>query len=189
MESGSSKAASSEAEEAVVTPHSPAVAAAQHGDVDDAAAVSAPSARPYYGCVFCKRGFTTAQALGGHMNVHRRDRAKPVRLPAECNLAYPPAPPVSSGGFSMLNYARHNSAGVKAEAVSPGSPVPRELSLFGADDGTHDHDLQLGLRCHGSGDGDLQSRAPEGPSEWCQGGELPERKLDLELRLGPRPRN
>lgn len=29
-----------------------------------------------YGCVFCKRGFTTAQALGGHMNIHRKDRAK-----------------------------------------------------------------------------------------------------------------
>ncbi|KAL0437381.1 UNVERIFIED_CONTAM: putative transcriptional regulator RABBIT EARS [Sesamum radiatum] len=27
-----------------------------------------------YECVFCKRGFNTAQALGGHMNVHRRDR-------------------------------------------------------------------------------------------------------------------
>ncbi|KAJ8749529.1 hypothetical protein K2173_025724 [Erythroxylum novogranatense] len=31
----------------------------------------------FYECVFCKRGFTTAQALGGHMNIHRKDRAKP----------------------------------------------------------------------------------------------------------------
>ncbi|KAJ8899419.1 hypothetical protein K2173_018393 [Erythroxylum novogranatense] len=30
-----------------------------------------------YECVFCKRGFTSAQALGGHMNIHRKDRAKP----------------------------------------------------------------------------------------------------------------
>ncbi|KAG5246310.1 hypothetical protein OIU77_020040 [Salix suchowensis] len=29
-----------------------------------------------YECIFCKRGFTTAQALGGHMNIHRKDRAK-----------------------------------------------------------------------------------------------------------------
>ncbi|CAK9148599.1 unnamed protein product [Ilex paraguariensis] len=29
-----------------------------------------------YECVFCKRGFTTAQALGGHMNIHRKNRAK-----------------------------------------------------------------------------------------------------------------
>ncbi|XP_022761126.1 transcriptional regulator SUPERMAN-like [Durio zibethinus] len=29
-----------------------------------------------YECTFCKRGFTNAQALGGHMNIHRRDRAK-----------------------------------------------------------------------------------------------------------------
>ncbi|KAL5561848.1 hypothetical protein UlMin_031595 [Ulmus minor] len=29
-----------------------------------------------YECVFCKRGFTTAQALGGHMNIHRKERAK-----------------------------------------------------------------------------------------------------------------
>ncbi|XP_026420204.1 transcriptional regulator SUPERMAN-like [Papaver somniferum] len=29
-----------------------------------------------YDCVFCKRGFTNAQALGGHMNIHRRDRAR-----------------------------------------------------------------------------------------------------------------
>lgn len=29
-----------------------------------------------YTCTFCKRGFSNAQALGGHMNIHRKDRAK-----------------------------------------------------------------------------------------------------------------
>ncbi|GMI87166.1 hypothetical protein HRI_002385900 [Hibiscus trionum] len=29
-----------------------------------------------YSCSFCSRVFRSAQALGGHMNVHRRDRAK-----------------------------------------------------------------------------------------------------------------
>ncbi|GAA0185494.1 hypothetical protein Leryth_006324 [Lithospermum erythrorhizon] len=29
-----------------------------------------------YDCNFCKRGFTNAQALGGHMNIHRKDKAK-----------------------------------------------------------------------------------------------------------------
>ncbi|XP_030512971.1 transcriptional regulator SUPERMAN-like [Rhodamnia argentea] len=31
----------------------------------------------FYECSFCKRGFTNAQALGGHMNIHRKDRVKP----------------------------------------------------------------------------------------------------------------
>ncbi|KAK7284094.1 hypothetical protein RJT34_18833 [Clitoria ternatea] len=40
----------------------------------------------FYECIFCKRGFTTAQALGGHMNIHRKDRAnnnkhKPIFSP------------------------------------------------------------------------------------------------------------
>ncbi|KAI5649422.1 hypothetical protein M9H77_35427 [Catharanthus roseus] len=29
-----------------------------------------------YECNYCKRGFTNAQALGGHMNIHRKDKAK-----------------------------------------------------------------------------------------------------------------
>lgn len=29
-----------------------------------------------YECAFCKRGFTNAQALGGHMNIHRKDKLK-----------------------------------------------------------------------------------------------------------------
>ncbi|XP_021769876.1 transcriptional regulator SUPERMAN-like [Chenopodium quinoa] len=30
----------------------------------------------YYSCSFCQREFRSAQALGGHMNIHRRDRAR-----------------------------------------------------------------------------------------------------------------
>ncbi|CAI9106848.1 OLC1v1006081C1 [Oldenlandia corymbosa var. corymbosa] len=29
-----------------------------------------------YECSFCKKGFSNAQALGGHMNIHRKDKAK-----------------------------------------------------------------------------------------------------------------
>ncbi|XVF76667.1 hypothetical protein PTKIN_Ptkin13bG0285200 [Pterospermum kingtungense] len=29
-----------------------------------------------YTCSFCRKGFANAQALGGHMNIHRKDRAK-----------------------------------------------------------------------------------------------------------------
>ncbi|KAJ8750605.1 hypothetical protein K2173_015779 [Erythroxylum novogranatense] len=29
-----------------------------------------------YGCTFCKRGFSNAQALGGHMNIHRKQKSK-----------------------------------------------------------------------------------------------------------------
>ncbi|XP_044494791.1 transcriptional regulator SUPERMAN-like [Mangifera indica] len=35
-----------------------------------------------YNCSFCKREFRSAQALGGHMNVHRRDRARLRQLPS-----------------------------------------------------------------------------------------------------------
>ncbi|XP_034685738.1 transcriptional regulator SUPERMAN-like [Vitis riparia] len=34
-----------------------------------------------YTCSFCKREFRSTQALGGHMNVHRRDRARLRRSP------------------------------------------------------------------------------------------------------------
>ncbi|KAL2323473.1 hypothetical protein Fmac_027852 [Flemingia macrophylla] len=51
-----------------------------------------------YECVFCKRGFTTAQALGGHMNIHRKDRAN--------NKAKPNFPPSSSSKVDeSYNYA------------------------------------------------------------------------------------
>ncbi|CAK9175023.1 unnamed protein product [Ilex paraguariensis] len=45
----------------------------------------------FYTCSFCKREFKSAQALGGHMNVHRRDRARLRQSPPR------------DGQFSVLN--------------------------------------------------------------------------------------
>ncbi|KAK8648152.1 hypothetical protein V6N13_128913 [Hibiscus sabdariffa] len=48
-----------------------------------------------YTCSFCKREFRSAQALGGHMNVHRRDRARLRQSPPSDLHGHPP--------FSNLN--------------------------------------------------------------------------------------
>ncbi|PPD79351.1 hypothetical protein GOBAR_DD23707 [Gossypium barbadense] len=46
-----------------------------------------------YSCSFCRREFRSAQALGSHMNVHRRDRAR-------LHQAHPAA---AAGGNGALN--------------------------------------------------------------------------------------
>lgn len=45
---------------------------------EDAARLHGGSMWPQrsYSCTFCTRDFKSAQALGGHMNIHRRDRAR-----------------------------------------------------------------------------------------------------------------
>ncbi|KAI5680118.1 hypothetical protein M9H77_01345 [Catharanthus roseus] len=45
-----------------------------------------------YECVFCRRGFNTAQALGGHMNIHRKDRARINKPMATCIPTSSPSP-------------------------------------------------------------------------------------------------
>ncbi|CAN1142514.1 Zinc finger protein 10 [Linum perenne] len=47
-----------------------------------------------YSCTFCRREFRSAQALGGHMNVHRRDRARLKQSPiSPTKRNYPPTQP------------------------------------------------------------------------------------------------
>ncbi|KAF5452712.1 hypothetical protein F2P56_027681 [Juglans regia] len=59
-----------------------------------------------YTCSFCKREFKSAQALGGHMNVHRRDRARLRQSPPRdgqhpfLNLNPNPNPKFSSSSSS-----------------------------------------------------------------------------------------
>ncbi|GMI69314.1 hypothetical protein HRI_000600700 [Hibiscus trionum] len=45
-------------------------------EAEDYSCCKSPWPAKYYTCSFCKREFRSAQALGGHMNVHRKDRAR-----------------------------------------------------------------------------------------------------------------
>ncbi|KAL1568915.1 Transcriptional regulator [Salvia divinorum] len=50
-----------------------------------------------YTCTFCRREFRSAQALGGHMNVHRRDRARLHEVPPPLSPSQPPRILVQTG--------------------------------------------------------------------------------------------
>ncbi|KAI4373910.1 hypothetical protein MLD38_011969 [Melastoma candidum] len=78
-----------------------------------------------YSCTFCKREFRSAQALGGHMNVHRRDRAR-LR-----QLSPPPtssAPASSDGQYPFLSLNPGNANPILSPNPSPdlqpNSPSP-----------------------------------------------------------------
>jgi hypothetical protein len=127
------------------------------GDASTPAPAAAASPRPYYECVFCKRGFTTAQALGGHMNIHRRDRAKPagrdsspadittVSRNVECYSkyrhllgSYPPIAqlssipipiPISAGSsFGMYDTSSSAAAGARLDAEGGTGGNPNSVS-------------------------------------------------------------
>ncbi|CAH1438594.1 unnamed protein product [Lactuca virosa] len=65
-----------------------------------------------YSCSFCKREFRSAQALGGHMNVHRKERAK---LKHTVNLT-------SSATICTTKMApkNHNKQNLCKESLDPG---------------------------------------------------------------------
>jgi hypothetical protein len=102
-----------------------------------------------YSCDFCKRDFRSAQALGGHMNVHRRDRAL-LRQSSSTHLAPPdhqrwssPSPvrpeipthyqlPVFNSNFdenSWLNPVTPNPSIVSSSQLLPSSSIMPAPSL------------------------------------------------------------
>ncbi|CAK9140665.1 unnamed protein product [Ilex paraguariensis] len=62
-----------------------------------------------YKCSFCKKEFKSAQALGGHMNIHRRDRARLRQSPSwDCPNNPNPSPnpsPSPNPNFSSSSHA------------------------------------------------------------------------------------
>lgn len=158
-----------------------------HGSTDQSA--DDDNSGKFYECIFCKRGFSTAQALGGHMNIHRKDRAKMKNSSSVSSKPgyYNPYanhnnnshrsfyPPVSE---SLKNYSMFFPAAAARGIASKdavGSIVrPRELSLFGEDQ------LHLGLRVHAEG-----RRVVLGHEERRERDK--EGEVDLELRLGIEP--
>ncbi|XP_068667621.1 zinc finger protein 5-like [Aristolochia californica] len=134
-----------------------------------------------YECIFCKRGFSNAQALGGHMNIHRKDRAK-LKQPNEAQLTldmmtkrFPSYNPAVSSHLALQSV--HSDDGCnsynwawypRSEEETRGGEL-RQLQLF--DDsppGVIERQPVEQTR--------LQERRTSVGAE-----------LDLELRLGPEP--
>ncbi|KAI5078577.1 hypothetical protein GOP47_0006248 [Adiantum capillus-veneris] len=62
-----------------------------------------------YRCSFCQRLFTSAQALGGHMNIHRRDRAlNLLNIAADANAGSPSC--ISVSASESLSSALHEAS-------------------------------------------------------------------------------
>ncbi|XP_010274841.1 PREDICTED: transcriptional regulator SUPERMAN-like [Nelumbo nucifera] len=168
----------------------------QQQDQDDA------STGRSYGCVFCKRGFTTAQALGGHMNIHRKDRAR-IRQPAVPSVSTgkpdneyvspaPLPPPPTSTRWPLYRsppreaqtttyhvYLPPSSSGTRHPPEYHADEFhlqrPQPLSPFDEHDWRTNLSLQLGpTHTKNGGEGENKREAQED-------------EPDLELRLGHDP--
>ncbi|KAJ4722631.1 transcriptional regulator SUPERMAN-like [Melia azedarach] len=91
-----------------------------------------------YTCSFCKREFRSAQALGGHMNVHRRDRAR-LRMSPPRDGPYPflnlnlnpnfSTRPLVSPSFTLPS----SISPPLSSQSSPSSASPSEMKKWGVD--------------------------------------------------------
>ncbi|KAH9324967.1 hypothetical protein KI387_005145, partial [Taxus chinensis] len=124
------------------------------GDMGQAATSVPPR---LYECVFCKGGFTSAQALGGHMNVHRRERAR-LRQSLSSTLSAP-------YDLRQRHPAPSSLATQSGQAPSSSSLAPQSATTPGREK-------------YSSEPGSSKTR-----KERAQDDE----ELDLELRLGEKP--
>ncbi|GLT37503.1 hypothetical protein SLA2020_118160 [Shorea laevis] len=97
-----------------------------------------------YSCSFCRREFRSAQALGGHMNIHRRDRARLKQSPspqAEV-LLQNHQNHVSNNHFASLGYPSQDCNLVYNHNPNPTSPSSRiSASLPTKGDCPDDHKI------------------------------------------------
>ncbi|KAJ9172399.1 hypothetical protein P3X46_015640 [Hevea brasiliensis] len=158
----------------------------------------------FYDCTFCKRGFSNAQALGGHMNIHRKDKAKlkhtssyelqqsldipkilaPSFSPIPTTITHPLMEPKSSQDARSFRWAwfldKESDDASKRNKTHVGEI--QQLSLFVDKTSSKDHPHQqqpTSDQVHGSTEKGLSSSSHG----------LPSSELDLELRLGPEPQD
>lgn len=119
-----------------------------------------------YECNFCKRGFSNAQALGGHMNIHRKDKAK-----LKQQFLNPSLEGKSSEEPNKPNLNLN---------VSQQEPSRDEIQMR----------LQLPLFAESPIITTTEIQKPQGQIHGIEeGGQGSSLELDLELRLGPEPQD
>ncbi|BAT90751.1 hypothetical protein LR48_Vigan238s005200 [Vigna angularis] len=130
-----------------------------------------------YECNFCRRGFSNAQALGGHMNIHRKDKAKLKQQQSSnqpsLDKVIPPQDQTKSG--EERNTPKWNwNVSQEEHASSRASHTRQQLPLF-EESPTSSETLKP--QGQNTTDGALLSTRDSSL------------KLDLELRLGLEPQD
>ncbi|KAK4422931.1 Zinc finger protein 10 [Sesamum alatum] len=153
-----------------------------------------------YTCTFCRREFQSAQALGGHMNVHRRDRARLQEPPP-----LPPSPTVGKASPSQLHIPtghelvanglcllyplpNHNTILIPTRPTnfpSPLLPISHLASNKPSDAPPMAANSVVSSLCHSSNTEPSASNYSNDNDENDKDSAIEE--LDLELRLGRRP--
>lgn len=91
-----------------------------------------------YSCSFCRREFRSAQALGGHMNVHRRDKARLKQSPDSFSETHrqnhhsPIKNPFTSLGFQYPSQVCTLVYNPNPNSSDPGMASPSSLSRVSA---------------------------------------------------------
>ncbi|CAN8286838.1 unnamed protein product [Cochlearia groenlandica] len=151
-----------------------------------------------YTCSFCRRDFRSAQALGGHMNVHRRDRAKLRQIPSwlfESNhhhIVPNPNPKfISSSSSSITPYSPLEPS--LTNHISNTTPFSSSSRLNILDNTTSYGDLVVETEKnmknrennkHGAKCDVMNKKDGVVALELEMGSKNPKQVLDLELRLG-----
>ncbi|GLT99444.1 hypothetical protein SLE2022_168830 [Rubroshorea leprosula] len=146
-------------------------------------------AKRSYECTFCKRGFTNSQALGGHMNIHRKDRAK-AKQSTTASSVKDYMINVNHRYFSELSRCNPVVEGNKNYGMfflSLGSSPTHHYRDYDSDYAVRrslqpsslNHDELLGAN--------LSLRIDSGETEQVRRRIMKEDEVDLELRLGYDP--
>lgn len=143
-----------------------------------------------YTCTFCKRGFSNAQALGGHMNIHRRDRARIRQFSEENQLSNSDTlktTPIDPTNFALeentsslqLELLSEQNSGITKNSYNSFNSREDEQAIHrGKVAVDHHQEIQkLPLFVEEPTTNDNNYKCEEKRPE----------KLDLELRLGPDP--
>lgn len=157
-----------------------------------------------YTCTYCRREFKSAQALGGHMNVHRRDRARlhqapanPIKpsssSPSSSSSFIIPTPDFNGGGLCLLyQFPNPNSSGgmMINRPTTLNAYIHSPSSLFSMSHHSFNHLMPSTLPPSGFPANDHDHRAATGSSSTNFSAismENGNQELDLELRLGHGP--
>lgn len=148
-----------------------------------------------YECSFCKKGFSNAQALGGHMNIHRKDKAK-LKQASKENQSLPDAQEIMTNPLTPSSTS--GSIGKPLEFTSSQVPIKSSTnwppSAFASDqeESCESHmaelkQLQLFVETADYSNPMIQANSVSWQEEFIPGQGSFGAELDLELRLGHEP--